>query len=625
MNRAYDMVVFDLAGTTVVDEGDVVSVELCEAVREVAGVELPTSAATALMGIRKPDAIRQLIEGAARPAPAELVERTHECFRRRMMDHYRTSPRVAEISGTTTTFMALRERGIKVCLDTGFSRDITEVIIDRMGWRKHGLIDASVTSDEVPLGRPAPFMIFKAMAELGLSDVSRVVKVGDTPSDLQEGRNAGCGRVVGVCRGSHTREQLAGHFHTDLIEDVSVLPMTLSCRPTPSLRLHTPGPANTSPTVRQAMTRDVGAWDRELVELATSVRTRIVKLGGLDSTKWDCVLLQGSGTYGVEATIGSAVPRITDSGTAGRLLVAANGAYGDRIARIAETLGIATVVVRFSEESPVDPAEIGRVLREKPDITTVAVVHCETTTGLLNDVAAVGRVVRAVRPEAEYVIDAMSSFGAYDLDWEAAEADWIVTSSNKCLQGTPGLACVVARRSRLEASAGRARSLALDLFDQWRGFESHGRFRFTPPTHVLLGLRQAIDELEAEGGVRARYQRYESMRRRLVDGMTRRGYHTLIQPEHRSCIISTFAYPLDAKFSYAEVYAELQAMGFVIYPGKLTRAETFRVGHIGDLVESDIDDLLEAFDRVQEKLGFATDGKTRPTLSPEPSVTVKEG
>ncbi|MFN4243275.1 MAG: 2-aminoethylphosphonate--pyruvate transaminase [Tepidisphaerales bacterium] len=605
MSYPYDLVVFDLAGTTVVDEGDVVAETLCRALRDRAAVAVPVAMATSLMGIPKPAAIRRLLAQAGVEPVPDLVHAVHEHFRSLMLIHYREGQAVREVPGTTAVFRVLKEAGVRVAVDTGFSRDITDAILERCGWASSGLVDVSVASDEVPAGRPAPFMIFQAMQRLGVSDVRRVVKVGDTPSDLAEGMNAGCGRVVGVTRGSHTRQQLQRHPHTDLIGDVSELPELLRRSPRPDVQLHTPGPANTSETVRRAMTRDIGAWDRELIELAEDVRRRMLSLAGVDQAAWDCVLLQGSGTYGVEAALRAATPH-RDGPQGGGVLIATNGAYGDRMVRIAEVLGRPFAVVRGHELEPLSPGDVAEALQQRPGLTTLAVVHCETTTGLLNDVVAIGRAARAVRPGLTYLVDAMSSFGAYETDWEAAGVDWLVTSSNKCLQGVPGLACVLARTQALEASVGRSGSLALDLHDQWTGLRTYGRFRFTPPTHVLLALRQALKELEAEGGVRSRFARYERMRRRLVEGMTRRGYRILIQPEHRSCIISTFAYPTDPRFSYAELYARLARRGVVIYPGKLSRAETFRVGHIGDLDEQDIDRLLEAFDAVREEMGFAT-------------------
>ena len=603
--KRYDLVVFDMAGTTVVDEGDVVAVALVRALKEVAATSVTVAEANGVMGLAKPLAITSLITRASGTEPtATVVNDTHERFRALIIEHYKMSPAVREIEGASDVFRRLREAGVKVALDTGFSRDIIEVIVERLGWRRAGLIAAVVGSDEVVAGRPTPFLLYRAMELTGVTNIKRVVKIGDTPSDLHEGTNAGCARVVGVTRGSHTRQQLIGHPHTDLIGDISSLIDTLELDPRPAIRLHTPGPANTSSAVRQAMMRDVGAWDKELTELVAGIRREILSIGGVNPATWDSVLLQGSGTFGVEAVIGSAVPRLDDSGRSGKLLVASNGAYGERMIRIAESLNIPVFAARFAEDEPVNPDTIEMLLTKNPEVTTVAVVHCETTTGLVNDVEAIGRAIRRCSSDIEYVVDAMSSFGVYSIDWEAAGADWVVASSNKCLQGTPGLAIVLARRQRLELSAGRARSLAMDLFDQWRGFETHGRFRFTPPTHVLSALKVALAEHRAEGGIVGRRQRYQQLHERLVEGMTELGYQLFLPQELRSCIITTFLYPGDPKFSYAELYQALQQRGFVIYPGKLTSVDSFRIGHIGDLALRDIDELLLAFAEVASVLGY---------------------
>lgn len=605
MHHNYELVIFDLAGTTVLDVGDPVANCLLRVIKSQVGIDVPLASAVRVMGIPKPMAIAELLKKFAGGAKPELVDSIHKAFVRGMIDYYKINPAAVEIPGTSETFRKLRAAGMKIGVDTGFSRDITDAILDRMGWCRQGLIDVSVTSDEVISGRPAPYLVHRAMQLTGVHSIARVVKVGDTPSDLWEGTNAGCGRVIGVCRGSHTREQLLSSPHTDLISDVTELPDVLARSSRPTLQLHTPGPANASQSVRAAMSRDIGAWDRELIDLVADVRSRLLKVAGLDAAAWDCVLLQGSGTYGVEATLSSATPILTDDGRPGKLLVIANGAYGQRMARIAETLSIAAEVLTFAEDEPVDPNSVAQKLASLPDITTVSVVHCETTTGILNDVVAIGRAIHAVRPDVEFVVDAMSSFGAYSIDTDAGHIDWLVASSNKCLQGVPGIACVLARRTRLEASSGRARSLALDLYDQWRGFETHGRFRFTPPTHVLLALQQALVELEREGGPQARLERYSSLYRTLVAGLESRGYQILIQPQHRSAIITTVTFPGSPNFRFADFYSALHRRGFVIYPGKLTKIDCFRVGHIGDLQTDDIERLLKAFDEVADELAFA--------------------
>ncbi len=601
MNPAYDLAVFDLAGTTVFDEGDVVAHALRSALIDEAQLETTIEQINRVMGIAKPLAIASLLRDAERiadqPDPADqaqaaaLVARIHQRFVRGMIDHYRQSPSVCEMPGATQTFQRLRSNGIKVALNTGFSRDITDTILNRLGWSERIVIDASITSDEVPEGRPAPFMIHRLMERLGVNDVRRVVKIGDTPSDLHEGTRAGCGRVVGVTNGSHTREQLLKHPHTDLIPGVSHLPETLLRHPIPKLRLHTPGPANTTPSVRSAMTRDIGAWDRELIDLCKDIRHSILEVAGVSEADFACVLMQGSGTFAIEAAISTAIPR------GGRLLVVRNGAYGERIATITRRLGIDLIDLPSPETEPTDIEKVLGAIGDHPEITHLAVVHCETTTGVMNDIAALLQRVRAIRPDIVTLVDAMSSFGAETIDMESGLIDWLIASSNKCLQGTPGIGFVVARIARLTECAGRARGLSLDLHDQWLAARTHGRFRYTPPTHVLLALNEALTELKAETPA-ARLERYRGLRDRLIQGMNARGFNALIQPEHRSAIITTFLNPTDRPFDFDVFYQRLQNEGFVIYPGKISKVDCFRVGHLGDLQIPDIDDLLAAIDRV---------------------------
>jgi phosphonatase-like hydrolase len=601
MDRKYDLVVFDLAGTTVYDVGDVVAVSLARALRDLAGIEVTVREVNVVMGIAKPKAIEHLLREAQVDHCASRVDLIHRHFVRTMIEHYRTSPTVREMPGTTAAFQALRARGVRVTLDTGFSRDITDTILGRLGWPAEGLVDASITSDEVPQGRPAPFMIHRLMERFGVSDVRRVVKVGDTPSDLHEGTNAGCGRVVGVCNGSHSRAQLIVHPHTDIIAGVADLPETLDASPIPPIRLHTPGPANTSPTVRQAMNRDIGAWDRELIDVSVGIRTDLLALAGVDPARFDCVLMQGSGTFGIEATLGTAVPR------GGTLMVARNGAYGDRMVAMAQRLGIEIIDLKSDESRPIDPCAVADLLQRNPNVTTLATVHCETTTGVMNDIEAIGQAVREIRPDIDYIVDAMSSFGADPIDFDAACIDWLVSSSNKCLQGVPGLSFTIVRTNSLNACSARARSLSLDLFDQWKGFASHGRFRYTPPTHVLLAMRQAIDELKRET-IPARHARYALLRDRLIDGMAQLGFDAYIPARHRSVIITTFLYPRSPRFGFDAFYQALQARGFVIYPGKLGAVDCFRIGHLGDLAVRDIDDLLVAVTDACVELGIRSEG-----------------
>jgi 2-aminoethylphosphonate-pyruvate transaminase len=351
--------------------------------------------------------------------------------------------------------------------------------------------------------------------------------------------------------------------------------------------LLTPGPLTTSPEVKRAMLRDVSTWDDDYNEVVQAVRRQLVGLagGGDDLT---AILMQGSGTFAVEATLGSVVPRY------GKLLVVSNGAYGARMAQIADRLRIAYTELASAETEPCDPSRIDAALAADPGISHVALVHCETTTGLLNDAAAAGQVVRG--HGRSLIVDAMSSFGGIPMTSAELGADYLISSANKCIQGVPGFAFVIARRDAIESTAGYARSLSLDLYDQWQEMESHGgKWRFTSPTHVVLAFAQALDELAAEGGVAARHQRYSENQRRLVDGMERLGLRALLPRLLQSPIITSFLYP-SADFDFRGFYLAMKRRGFVLYPGKISQTDTFRIGTIGHVFPADIDRLLAAVD-----------------------------
>lgn len=362
-----------------------------------------------------------------------------------------------------------------------------------------------------------------------------------------------------------------------------------------SYLLLTPGPLTTTRKVKEAMLRDVSTWDRDYNDIVEDVRARLVRLATPvvteAATHYTAVLMQGSGTFAVEATLGSVIPRD------GKLLVVNNGAYGKRMAEIAHRLCIDNVTLTQPEVEPADAAAIDKHLAADPRITHVALVHCETTTGMLNPAAKIGAIVR--RHRRLFILDAMSSFAGLPLDISELQADYLISSANKCVQGVPGFGFVVARRADLERCQGRARSLSLDLFDQWREMESKGgKWRYTSPTHVLLALHQALVELDAEGGVAARAARYAENHRLLVEGLSRPGFRPLLPPEHRSPIITSFFYPRDPGFSFDRMYEALKRRGFVIYPGKVSNADTFRVGTIGHVFPDDIRRLVECFAEV---------------------------
>ncbi len=349
--------------------------------------------------------------------------------------------------------------------------------------------------------------------------------------------------------------------------------------------LLTPGPLSTSATVKAAMLHDRGSRDRAFLELDARVRTRLVELAGAAETHV-CVPIQGSGTFAVEAMLGTLVPRD------GRLLVLVNGAYGERMVRIARYHGRAVETLEWPEDRPVDPARLEARLAVEPRPTHLAVVHCETTSGVLNPLVELARV--AQRHELPLLVDAMSSFGALPIDARTTPFLALAASANKCLEGVPGVAFVLVRKDALKAAAGNAPALSLDLADQQAAYERTGQWRFTPPTHVLAALDRALVEHAAEGGVAVRGRRYAENARILIEGMRALGFEPLVPAEVQAPIIVTFAMPADPRFHFETFYALLRERGYVIYPGKLTKAPSFRMGCIGRIGPEVIRGALEA-------------------------------
>jgi 2-aminoethylphosphonate-pyruvate transaminase len=350
--------------------------------------------------------------------------------------------------------------------------------------------------------------------------------------------------------------------------------------------LLTPGPLTTTKTVKAAMLRDWCTWDADYNEIVQDIRARLVRLA-TTADDHTAVLMQGSGTFSVESVISTAVP------ADGKLLVLTNGAYGDRIGTIAQYQGIPLAVNDSGEVDPPDLEALERTLETDPAITHVAVVHCETTTGMLNPVDRIGEIVQA--HGKVYIVDAMSSFGGIPMDAAEIGADFLISSANKCIQGVPGFGFIVARRDRLAECRGHARSLSLDLFDQWDTMErKNGKWRFTSPTHTVRAFAQALAELEGEGGVPARYARYRENHRLLVDGMRGLGFETLLSDERQSPIITAFHSPTATGYDFKRFYEMLKSKGFVIYPGKVTTRDTFRIGNIGDVRHADMERLIEA-------------------------------
>ena len=362
--------------------------------------------------------------------------------------------------------------------------------------------------------------------------------------------------------------------------------------------LFTPGPLTTQLETRRAMLADWGSREPAFIEMTAELRRRLLDIAGGQGSHV-AIPLQGSGTFIVEAAIGTLV------GAADMLLVLANGAYGERMIEIAHRLGRKVEALRWPEDQAVDPAAVERTLTENPAITHVALVHCETTSGLLNPLAEVAAAV--ARQRRAFLLDAMSSFGALPLDLRATPVTAVLASSNKCLEGVPGIAFALVEAAAIARAKGVAPSLSLDLYDQWRGFETNGQWRFTPPVQVVAALVEALRVLEAEGGPAARGAHYAANFRTLADGMARLGFRLFLDEKIQAPIIATFRTPQDRRFRFEDLYAALAARGFIIYPGKLTKSESFRIGCIGALEPEDFDRLVAAIGDMMAEWGISAE------------------
>ena len=350
--------------------------------------------------------------------------------------------------------------------------------------------------------------------------------------------------------------------------------------------LLTPGPLTTSQTVKEAMLTDWCTWDEDYnLHIVEEIRKSLVSLATQHTGDYTSILLQGSGTYCVEAVIGSVIK------PGDKLLILSNGAYGDRMGNIAEYHGISYDMLAFDETEQVSVSYVDDYLSHNAEITHVAVVHCETTTGVLNPLKEIAHLVKM--HGKKLIVDAMSSFGGVPLDVHELGIDFLISSANKCIQGVPGFGFIIARRSELLHCKGVSKSLSLDIYDQWEAMEKgQGKWRFTTPTHVYRAFQQAMDALAEEGGVEARHNRYCENHRVLVDGMRSLGFQTLLPDEIQSPVITSFLYP-HADFNFKAFYTQLKERGFVIYPGKISQADTFRIGNIGDVHPEDFWQLIE--------------------------------
>ena len=337
--------------------------------------------------------------------------------------------------------------------------------------------------------------------------------------------------------------------------------------------LLTPGPLTTAYAVKEAMLKDWGSWDDDFRAMTRDMRRRLLTMIGDGAAEYDCVPIQGSGSYCVEAMLGSFVPKD------GKVLVLANGAYGLRAAKTVEYLGRGLVLLDKGDYLPPRGAEVAEILAADPEITHVLAIHCETSSGILNPVEEIAEATRAAG--RKLLVDSMSAFGALPLDVAALNCAAFVSSANKCIEGVPGFGFVIARKDEITAAKGNSHSLSLDIHAQWETMEKSGQWRFTPPTHTVAAFLKALDLHAAEGGPTARLARYTENRDVMVEGFRQLGFETLLADRWLSPIIVTFFCPSDPAFSFSAFYEAMKARGFIIYPGKLTVVDSFRIGCIG--------------------------------------------
>jgi 2-aminoethylphosphonate-pyruvate transaminase len=336
--------------------------------------------------------------------------------------------------------------------------------------------------------------------------------------------------------------------------------------------LLTPGPLTTTLRTKIAMLRDWGSWDSDFIAVTARVRRALLDIiDGHDSHV--VVPLQGSGTFSVEAAVATVVPRD------GHVLVLDNGAYCKRAAKLSNLMGRKTTVAPFDEAQAFSPEVLDAKLRADSSITHVVMIHCETGAGVHNPLQAIADVCQ--RHGRGLIVDAMSSFAALEISARRMRFDALIAASGKCLEGVPGMGFVFLRKDILAACEGQSQSLAMDLHDQYVYMEKTGQWRFTPPTHVLVALDEAIRQFQEEGGQPARLARYESNYQTLIAGMSAMGFKPFLDPSIQAPIIVTFHAPGDPRYEFKRFYEAAKRHGFILYPGKLTQIETFRVGCIG--------------------------------------------
>ncbi|MFC2947030.1 2-aminoethylphosphonate--pyruvate transaminase [Virgibacillus sediminis] len=353
-------------------------------------------------------------------------------------------------------------------------------------------------------------------------------------------------------------------------------------------KLLTPGPLTTTSTVKEEMLIDRCTWDTDYKIITQKIRADLLELAGASKEDYTVVLMQGSGSFAVESVMTSA---ISDQD---KVLIITNGAYGDRIVKTAEYIGLEFSEYRVAYNEYPNEDTIRNILRQDLDITHIMMVHCETTTGILNPLDMISKLSKEFGKTL--IIDAMSSFGGMEINVPDLGIDYLISSANKCIQGVPGFGFVIAETEKLLECEGNSRSLSLDLFEQWKEMDRDGKWRFTSPTHVVAAFSKALDELVEEGGISARFTRYQNNNQILRERLKKLGFQPYLSEEKQSPFITAFLFP-NEQFDFEEFYTFVKGRGYVLYPGKLTDEDTFRIGNIGEIYQEDMEELCNIIEK----------------------------
>ena len=358
-------------------------------------------------------------------------------------------------------------------------------------------------------------------------------------------------------------------------------------------KLLTPGPLTTSATVKEVMQVDHCTWDEDYKIITQKICQRLLELAGVSEEEYAAILMQGSGSFSVEAVLSSVL------GPQDKVLICVNGAYGERMVQMAERHGLSYYSYEVPEDQIPSATVIQTILQKDPSITALAMVHSETTSGILNELTEISKVTREAG--ILFVVDAMSSFGGIPIDVKELGIDFLISSANKCIQGVPGFSFIICKKAALFLSEGNARTVSLDIHDQYRAMAADGKWRFTSPTHTVLAFEQALKELEEEGGIEVRYTRYLSNNQFLRQKMEEIGFEPYIYT-HQGPFITSFLYPKNLNFQFQNFYSYLKEHGYAIYPGKINSLDCFRIGNIGDIYLEDMNNVTQAIHEYMEEI-----------------------